>query len=789
MFRNYVITAFRNLWKNKSFSAINLFGLALGMASSLLIMFWVQDERDMDNFHEKGDRLYSVYERQYYDGKIEAFHATPGVLAEEMKKVLPEVEMSSQMAWNDESTFQVGEKIMKQSGNYVSEDFFSMFSYKVIEGSAATALNAPLNIAISRKFANDFFGSPGAAIGKTIRYQNSKDLKITAVFENVPPNSAAKFDFMLPWKLFLEYNTWAGEWGNNGPRTFLLLRLGTDPRQFEKKITKFIDKYNNEQSSGFRIELGIQRVGEIYLHNNFKNGKLAGGRIEYVRLFSIVAVFILLIACINFMNLTTARSVKRAKEIGIRKVVGAIRPMLMRQFIGEAILLSFLAVLLSILLVVLVLPSFNTLTSKEIQFPFSKFSFWTSLVTLTIITGFLAGSYPALFLSSFNPIKVLKGPMKFSSGAGWIRKGLVVFQFVLSTVLIIGTIVISNQVRYAQSLNLGYDRENLLYVPMEGDLAKKYDLFKQEAIKLPGIKLITRISQTPTQIENGTGGVEWEGKDPTTKPMFTWVYAGYDFVKTMNLKLIAGRDFSKEFPTDSVGYLLNEAAVTKIGLKDPIGKPLTMWQRKGTIIGILKDFHYNSIHTPINPMIVRLGETENWGNILIRTEAGKTKEALSSLEKLSKQLNPQFPFTYQFTDEQYAKLYKSEQMISSLSTYFAFLAIFISCLGLLGLAMFTAGQRTKEIGIRKVLGASVSSVFTLLSREFLLLVFISLVIATPIAWWTMSKWLEDFAYREPIRGWVFFAAGLAAIFITLLTVSFQAIKAAVSNPIKSLRTE
>jgi hypothetical protein len=380
--------------------------------------------------------------------------------------------------------------------------------------------------------------------------------------------------------------------------------------------------------------------------------------------------------------------------------------------------------------------------------------------------------------------------MKFSSKAGWLRKGLVVFQFVLSTVLIIGTIVVSNQVKYAQSLNLGYDRENLVYMPMEGDMSKKYELFKQEGLKMPGIKQITRISQTPTQIENGTGGVEWEGKDPTTKPMFTWVYAGYDFTETMGLKLVAGRDFSKNFATDSVGYLLNESALAKIGFKgDPIGKPITMWQRKGTVIGILKDFHFNSIHTPINPMIVHLGENESWGNILVRIEAGKTKEALGSLEKLTRKLNPKFPFSYQFTDEQYAKLYKSEQMVSKLSTCFAFLAIFISCLGLLGLAMFTAGQRTKEIGIRKVLGASVTSVFNLLSREFLLLVFISLLIATPIAWWAMSKWLEDFAYREPISGWVFVVAGLAAIIITLLTVSFQAIKAAISNPVKSLRTE
>ncbi|HUR11620.1 MAG TPA: ABC transporter permease [Flavitalea sp.] len=789
MIKNYLTTALRNLWKNKSFSAINLLGLALGMASSLLIILWVQDERNMDAFHVNRNRLYSVFERQYYDGKVDAFHAGPGIMAEEMKKVLPEVEMASQMAWEDESTFQVGEKIMKKKGNHASPDFFSMFSYQLIQGKKTTALNEPLNIAISRKFAEDFFGNAENAMGKTIRYQNAKDLKVTAVFENVSSNSSVKFDYLLTWHQFLESNSWAKEWGNNGPRTLLLLRSDADPRKFESRIIRFLDKYNKDQNAGFRIELGIQKYDHIYLYNNFKNGKISGGRIEYVRLFSLVAIFILLIACINFMNLTTARSVKRSREIGIRKVVGAMRASLIRQFMGEAMLLTFLAILLSILFVVATLPAFNNLTGKTILLPYSEPMFWIGLLLLTLITGFVAGSYPALFLSSFNPIKVLKGPLKFTSGAGWLRKGLVVFQFVLSTVLIIGPIVISNQVDYAQNLNLGYDRENLIYIPMEGELAGKYTLLKEEAGKLPGIKLISRIGQNPTQIETGTGGVEWEGKDPQYKPMFTWTFTGYDFIKTMGLTLIAGRDFSKDFPTDSVGYLLNESALAKMGLKDPIGKPLTMWQRKGTIIGILKDFHYNSIHVPINPMIISLGEKENWGNILVRIEAGKTKQALAGLEKICKKLNPMFPFTYLFTDEEYAKLYKSEQMVSKLSNCFAALAIFISCLGLLGLAMFTAGQRTKEIGIRKVLGASVTSVFALLSREFLLLVFISLLIATPIAWWAMSKWLEDFAYREPISGWVFLIAGVVAILITLFTVSFQAIKAAIRNPVKSLRTE
>ena len=789
MLKNYLKIALRNLWKNKSFSFINVFGLALGMACSLLIMLWVQDEKAVDGFFKNSHRIFSVYERQYYDKKIEAFHGTPGILSDEIKKVIPEIQYASPMAWNGFSTFQSGDKIMKEEGNQAGADFFKIFSYKLLQGNASTALNTPLSIAISRKMAEDFFGTPQSAIGKTIRYENQKDFKITAVFENIPRQSSRKFDFLLNWNAFLERNSWAKDWGNNGPSTLIMLRPNADAAAVDKKITKFLDNYNKDQSAAFRIELGIQRYDDMYLHSLFKNGKLAGGRIEYVRLFSIVAIFILLIACINFMNLTTARSVKRAREIGIRKVVGAIRTVLMRQFIGEAVLLSIFALIIALALVSLILPSFNSITGKEIILPISHGSFWISLAALTLVTGFISGSYPAIFLSSLNPIRVLKGTLKFSTGAAWFRKGLVVFQFALSTILIIGTIVVSKQVDYVQSQNLGYDRENLIYIPIEGELTRKYSLFKEQALKIPGVQYVTTMTQAPTQIENGTGGVEWEGKDPDTKPMFTQAGAGYDFVKTLKLTVLQGRDFSKDFATDSVGYLLNEAALKKIGYKDPVGKPLTFWEKKGTIIGVLKNFHFNSFHQPINPIIIRLAENDGYGALLVCTQPGQTKQALSGLEKVCKELNPKFPFTYNFSDDEYQKLYKSEQVVSKLANSFAFLAIFISCLGLLGLAMFTAEQKTKEIGIRKVLGASVASLFTLMSKEFLLLVSLALIIAAPIAWWMMSNWLQNYAYRIPITWWMFLLAGGLAVLIALITVSFQATKAAVANPIRSLRTE
>jgi putative ABC transport system permease protein len=789
MFKNYLTVAIRNLWKNKTFSGINLLGLALGMACSLLILLWVLDERSIDAFHVNKEKLFTIYERQYYDGKIEGEYGTPGVLADELKRVMPEVQYACGYAWNNKSTFSVGDKILKQEGNFAGADFFKMFSYKLLQGTPQSALATPASMAISRKMAQDFFGSPQAAIGKTIRYENKKDFTVTTVFENRPESSSQKFDFLINWKTWLDENEWAKDWGNNGPYTFIMLRPDADPAKVEAKLTKFLDNYNKDQSASFRIQLSMQRFDQMYLHANFKDGKITGGRIEYVRLFSIVAVFILLIACINFMNLTTARSVKRAREIGVRKVVGAARPALIRQFIGEAVLLSFIAMVISLLLVTTLLPLFNGITTKKINLPYNSITFWMSLMALALITGFISGSYPALFLSAFKPVVVLKGMFRFSAGAAWFRKGLVVFQFTLSILLIIGTIIISQQVEYVQNTNLGYDRENFVYVPLEGDLTKNYAVFKERALRLPGVQLVTRLTESPTQIENGTGGVDWDGKDPNVKPMFSQAAVGYDFVKTLKLKLIDGRDFSNNFATDTVGYLVNEAALKKIGYKDPVGKRLTFWRKKGTIIGVLKDFHINSLHTPINPLILRFGEKEGYGNALVRTEAGKTRLALEGLKKLCKELNPAFPFTYQFSDEEYQKLYRSEEVIRRLSRYFAFLGIFISCLGLLGLAMFTAEQKTKEFGIRKVLGAPVLSLFTLLSKDFLLLVSIAFVIASPLAWWAMDNWLQNFVYRTPISIWVFLLAGIMALVIALFTVSFQAIKAAIANPVTALRSE
>ena len=792
MIRNYFQTAWRNLIRNRTFSVINISGLALGLTCSLLIFLWIQDERNVDGFHKNGKLLYQVYERNYYDGKVDASYPTQGLLAEELKKIIPEVEYASGFEYASPpgtlSTFEANNKVNKMGGLYAGEDFFSMFTYPLLEGAAQAALNSPGGIAISRKMAENFFGSAEKAFGQLIRFENKDELKITAVFENIPNNSSQQFDFLRTWDDFVKENDWVHNWGNTDPSTFIQLRKDADAGKVESKIKDFIYRYKQKDKS-FRSELAIQPYPEKYLHSSFKNGYIDGGRIEYVNLFMIVAVFILLIACINFMNLATAQSAKRAKEVGLRKVVGAARASLVKQFIGEALLLTLFSIVIAIVLSAALLPEFNSLTGKQLSVPLTQPLFWLLTISLMIITGFVAGSYPALFLSSLNPVKVLKAGLKFGAGNIFLRRGLVVFQFTLSIILIVGMIVTYRQVNYIQSKNLGYDRENLLYIPIEGELANKYALFKQQAKEIPGVLNVSKMRNSPTIIEHHTGSISWPGMEPNLTVSFADGVVGYDFVKTMKLQLKEGRDFSREFGTDSVAYMLNETAVNKIGFNDPIGQTVVWGNHPGKIIGVLKDFHFSSMHQSIEPLILRLDENWSWGTILVRTKAGNTKEVLAGLGKLCASMNPKFPFTWQFSDVEFSKLYKSESIVSRLSNYFAFLAIFISCLGLFGLATFTAAQRTKEIGVRKALGASVPQIVAMLSGSFVKLIVIAMLIAFPVAWYFMNKWLDNFAYKVQIGWIIFMIAGTVAIVIALLTVSYQAIKAAVANPVKSLRME
>ncbi|OJV16748.1 MAG: hypothetical protein BGO21_28195 [Dyadobacter sp. 50-39] len=786
MLRNYLKIAWRNLLKNKMFSSINILGLALGMACSLLIMLWVQDEIKMDRFHENDARLYSVMENQHYSGEINTFAATPGILAEHIVKDFPEIEKASQVLWEQSPVLRVGNVYDNEKGRYVQGDFLTMFTFKLKQGDARTALKRPDGIVISQKLADKYFKGQDP-IGKAMRVDNKDDVVVTGVLEEIPRYSSMRFDFMMSYDRWLKGAAWAKEWGNNGPRCAVLLAKNADVDKVNAKIKDYIKTKNKDSN----VDLFLINYGKSYLYSNWEAGKQNGGRIEYVRMFTIVAVFILIIACINFMNLATARSVKRAKEVGLRKVVGAYKTSLIGQFMGESILITMLALVVAIGIVLILLPGFNTLTDKQLSLDFLDPAFLLLLLALTLITGLVAGSYPALFMSSLNPVTILKGALKFKPNATYFRQGLVVFQFGLSILLILSMIVIYRQIDYIQHKNLGFNQENLLYIPdIENTISNNFDAFKRALEGEPGIKSVTRSQAGPLDYGSSTMGVNWPGKDTTKQLLFSVNPVGFNFVETMGIKLLDGRDFNPSFGTDTSNYLVNQAAAKKIGYKDPVGKELTMWGKKGKIVGLMKDFHIGSLHVAIEPLIISLQpKKEAWGVGMVRAEAGKTKQAIESLEKVFRRYNSGMPFKYHFADEEFGNLYKAETVVSKLSNYFAFLAIFISCLGLFGLAAFTAEQRTKEIGVRKVLGASVSNLVGMLSADFVKLVGIAAVIAFPVAWYFLNGWLEKYAFRIEMEWWYFVAAGVVALLIALFTVSFQAIRAALMNPVKSLKSE
>lgn len=793
MFRNYVKIAWRNIIRNRAFSFINIFGLGLGLACALLIILWVQDELSIDTFHTNRADIYSVYERVLSEGKIEAGRATPALLAAQLKSTIPEIKYASGY-WEDrdETLLTVGDKNFSNMGTYADSDFFKIFSYPLLQGTPADALSAPDDIAISRTMADNIFGSPQAAMGKTVKFNNFHLFKVNAVFEDLPANTSQHFDFVINWQYLIKAVNWLSDWGNRAPETFVQLQPGSNAAAVEAKIKNFVTSYlTANYRTGYRVELGLQPLKDFYLNSVFKDGKPNGGRIEYVRLFSVIAVFILIIACVNFMNLATARSVKRAKEVGIRKVVGAVRYRLIIQFIGEALLLTLLAAIIALILVLATLPYFSQLTGKHFALPIATPCFWLGILALILSTGFVAGSYPAFFLSSLNPVKVLKSRLKFSPNALLFRKGLVVFQFVLSIMLITGTLVISRQLNYVQTKNLGFDRQNLIYMhfPYPQGLAQGFKLFKQELSAMPGIKAVDYSMQPPSNLSAYTYNLNWQAKNPSTKAFAVRNWVGYDYFTLMGVRFLEGRAFSTDFFTDTTGVIINETALKMMNLQKPLGQLITVDNRPRTIIGVVKDFHFASLHDPIQPLVLTLNPDPTAGYVLVKTEAGKTRQGVASLAKVYTQMERKFPFRYSFADEEYQKLYNDEMTVGKLSDSFSILAIFISCLGLLGLTMFTAEQRKKEIGVRKVLGASEFDIVNMLSKDILKLVVLAALIAMPLAWVAMNNWLQNFAYRIALNAWLFFTAGLIAMLIALGTVSYQAIIAALTSPVKSLRSE
>ncbi len=784
MLKHNLTLIYRNFVRAKGFFLINLFGLTTGLACTLLIYLWVRDELTVDKFHQKDSRLFQVMEFQQYADEIMTTTSTPGILAETLKEEIPEIEYAATTSWIDPYTLSIKEHNIKAEGYHAGSDYFSIFSYPLLEGNPELVLKDKTSIVISNELAKQLFGEEKNVIGKTVEVQHNKSYQVTGIFEKVR-SSSYQFDFVLSFEDFKDDNKWVLEWGNNGPATFAILREGSDAEAVTKKIKDFVKARNDDSN----VSLFLQPYSSRYLYGRFENGIQTGGRIEYVKLFSIIAVFILVIACINFMNLSTARATRKAKEVGIKKSIGAQRHSLIIQYISESIITSFLSLLLAISVVWLLLPSFNLLTDKQIVFTLIDPELLTWLMGITLFTGLLAGSYPAIFLSGFKPAAVLKGIVKGSWGELWARKGLVVFQFFLSVILIVSVLVIYKQIDFVQTKNLGYKKDHLIRLPIEGKVRTTLETFLNEVKGIPGVINASSIGHSMIGRNNNTSGLEWEGKNPEDEILFENIRVNYDMIETLGLELLEGRSFSREHSTDTAKIIFNEAAIRVMNMKDPIGKVIKLWEKHNLeIIGVVKDFHFQSLHDVVNPAFFMLSSKNTW-NAMIRLEAGKEKETLKALTSFYNNYNPGFTLEYTFQDVEYAKQYAAEQRVASLSGYFAAFAILISCLGLFGLAAFTAERRLKEIGIRKALGSSSTNIVILLSGDFTKMVLLSIALGLPTSYWLLDQWLERFAFHIRLEAWYFILAGLIALIIAWMTVASQAIKAANINPVKCLRTE
>lgn len=785
MLKHYLLIIYRNFRRSKGYFLINLIGLSAGLACTLLIFLWVRHEYRMDKFHQNDARLYQVMEHQRYADEIMTTTSTPGILSENLKAEMPEVELAAGTSWVNDYTLTVKDQDLKAKGFHVGQDYFRMFSFTMLQGQPEQVLRDKLGMVISLELARKLFGTEENAVGKTIELQHEKTFHVTGVFEGTPPHASVQFDFAMSFEVFKDESPWVLEWGNNGPATYIVLREGTDPHAFTDKIKDYI-KGKDEDSN---VSLFVQQYSDHYLHGKFENGVQTGGRIEYVGLFSVIAVFILLIACINFMNLATARASRKAREVGIKKSIGAQRGSLIVQYMCESMIVATLSLLVAWLVVWLFLPQFNTITGKQIDLTLKDPELVLWFLGITAITGIIAGSYPAFYLSGFRPAAVLKGEMKGSLGELWARKGLVVFQFFLSVILIVSVLVIYKQIQFVQTKNLGYNKDQLIQFPMEGRVKTSLKTFLDEIKTIPGVVNASSSGHSFLGRNNNTSGLDWEGKDPDDKILFENVGTNYGLLETLGVELAQGRFYSEDYGTDTSKIIFNETAIRIMNMKDPIGQKIKLWgQYDLEIIGVVKDFHYQSLHEAVNPLFFRLAPQNTW-TIMARLEGGKEKETLERLRDFYRQYNPGFTFDYRFQDQEYAKQYESEQRVATLSGYFASIAILISCLGLFGLATFTAERRLKEIGIRKALGSSSANIVMLLSGDFTRLVFLSIMIGIPVSYWLLDNWLKRFAFHIALEAWYFIAAGLIALLIAGLTVSFQAIKASRVNPVKCLRTE
>jgi predicted permease len=795
MFNNFLKTAFRNLWRSKGYSLLNIFGLAIGIACAGLIFLWAEDEITWDSFNTKKDRLYFIRENQKYDAYTATFWSTPGVLAPAMQAEIPGIANTCRMTEDNESAlFAIGEKTMYASGKYAEPSVFSMFTLPFVQGNAKTAFTQLYSIVITEKAANKFFGKEKDVLGKTVRIDNQQDYVVTGVLKDIPENSSLQFEWLAPFQVWFDRSEWAHKWGNNCLSTYVELNPGASPASINKLLYNFIQQ--REPQSIARPFLFS--MNDWHLYDRFDNGvQTGGGRIEYVRLFSIIAWIILFIACINFMNLATARSEKRAKEVGVRKVLGVGKQNLIVHFIGEALLMAVVAAIIAVIIMSLSLPAFNLLVQKNLSLGLNNPVHIISIIVITIICGLLAGSYPALYLSSFDPVYVLKGLKLKTGSAAIIRKGLVVLQFATSIILIISTIIVYQQIQHVKSRGLGFNKNNLLQTDMKGDLAKNYTSIKQELLNTGFVDNVALSDHITLYGGNNTGGLTWEGKTTRAQILISQRYVSTGFFQTSGIKIIEGRDIVE---TDSaivnktINVVITQSLERLMGKGSALGKKIRYeGDNSGMaaqVVGVVNDYVYGDMYGKPDPVMFFYSKPENTTVMYVRLKPqADIEKSLAKMQNVIKKYNPAYPFTYQFVDEQFNQMFLGEMLISKLSKVFAALAIIISCLGLFGLAAYTAERRTKEIGIRKVLGASVGGITTLLSKDFFKLVAVSCLIAFPVAWWMMHNWLQSYQYRIGISWWIFLAAGISAMLIAWLTISFQSIRAATANPVTSLRSE
>jgi putative ABC transport system permease protein len=789
MFKNYLLITVRNLIRNGFYSTINISGLALGIACSILILLWVEDELSYDKFHPKADRLYQVWVNAYFDGKINSWTSVPLPTHEAMKTANANIVRSLITDWGNTHLLTVTEdKRLNKRGYFVSEEYLEMFEFPLLQGNPQTVLDDATSIVISESTAKALFGDDDA-VGKTIRVDNEHDVVVSGVLKDIPKNSSFQFDFLLPYKYWRTHSEWVRRnetnWGNYSFQIFLELNDAANKADVEKSIVDMLAKHGEDKE--MKHEYFLYPLLRWRLHGSFDNGKEAGGMIDYVKMFTVIAVFIIVIACINFMNLATARSERRAREVGIRKSVGSKRGQLIMQFIGESTFISFLAFAVAVIAAQLLLPFYNDLVEKELSIDYTSKEFWLFATSLILITGVAAGSYPAFYLSSFQAVKVLKGKPTIGKGASIPRKVLVTLQFFVSILLIISTLVIYQQIQLVKNRDLGYNQENLITVDYNNDVEKNYRPIKLELMQSGAIESMTRSNSSITQI-NSNNFVGWPGKPEELKVIFSTIVVEYDWTRTMGMKIIEGRDFSEEFKSDSSAIIVNKAALKLMGLQDPIGTELDLWGEKRKLIGVVDDALMESVHHNVRPMFAVL---DDWGgSVTIRLKKGRDLQAsLKTVQGVFEKYAGAYPFEYTFVDVEFQKKFTTINLTSKLASLFASLAILITGLGLFGLAAFTAEQRTKEIGIRKVLGASVSSLVNLISKDFSRLVVVAFILSCPLAWWGLNLYLQRYPVRTDISWWIFPITGLIALLFALAIVSTQALRAANANPANSLRNE